>query len=386
MKELYQIIKEGATIIKIPKYENVLSKKVPVFYNSDKKFDRDLSVLIVDSYLEEEKKDSYDICDLLTGSGIRGIRYYKETISSRKKRIYLIDKNPRAVNTAIENIKLNKLPLDDFNVVKSDANKFLITSNLKFDIIDIDPFGDPLPFIQNALFRIKHNGLLMITATDTAPLSGRYPKVAFMKYGGYIQFVEFYPEVAIRLLLKRVEEIASMFEMFLEPLLSYWGGNYVRIFLRVKKNKKEARTLLNRIGFIYYCEDCKYREHNKYTIHKERCSFCNSTNLKVIGEIYIDKISKQNFLNTLLNKAKYLKNRVLEEFIEVLIQENTIDVPYFYTTDTLASLTKISEKRINLVVDMLRKLGFKASRVHSSKKGFKTNADYNTILETYREV
>ena len=37
-----------------------------------------------------------------------------------------------------------------------------------FDYIDIDPFGSPNPFLAAAIGRITRNGIVAVTATDTA--------------------------------------------------------------------------------------------------------------------------------------------------------------------------------------------------------------------------
>ena len=378
------IIQEGKAKIVIPKYEK-LTKDVPVFYNPEKKFDRDLSVNILNVYLEFIlKRNEAKVCDLLSGSGIRGIRYYLET-KKQKSKIFFVDKNKIAASYIKKNVELNKLPRDSFEIFNMDANEFLVNSREKFDIIDIDPFGDPLPFLQNSILKVKHNGLLMITATDTAPLAGRYPRVSFMKYGGVAQFVEFYPEVAIRLLLKRVLEIGAMFEVYLDPLFSYWGKNYVRLFLRVRKSKKLARRIMEEIGFIYYCEKCKYRFTTSYIIHKSLCDYCKSTNLKTIGALYLKKLADLSFLDVLLNQVKNQRDKEMENFLIRYKKEMEINTPFFYRTDTLASFTKKAEKKIDYIINQLKNLGFKAARVHSLKKGFKTDADYGTILSIFQK-
>ena len=42
-----------------------------------------------------------------------------------------------------------------------------------FDIIDLDPYGTALPFLDGALHTVTDNGLLCLTFTDMAVLCSR---------------------------------------------------------------------------------------------------------------------------------------------------------------------------------------------------------------------
>jgi tRNA (guanine26-N2/guanine27-N2)-dimethyltransferase len=52
-----------------------------------------------------------------------------------------------------------------------------------FDVVDLDPYGTAIPFLESALSCIGNNGLLCVTFTDMAVLCARKPHVCFYKYG-----------------------------------------------------------------------------------------------------------------------------------------------------------------------------------------------------------
>ena len=72
----------------------------------------------------------------------------------------------------------------------------------QFDVIDLDPYGSPAPFLDaavqavadhgffvrilraNRAHAVLKKGLLCITATDMATLCGNHCETAFAKYGG----------------------------------------------------------------------------------------------------------------------------------------------------------------------------------------------------------
>ena len=52
-----------------------------------------------------------------------------------------------------------------------------------FDVIDLDPYGTAVPFLESAIQAIGNGGILAVTFTDMAVLCSRSPHVCFYKYG-----------------------------------------------------------------------------------------------------------------------------------------------------------------------------------------------------------
>ena len=50
-------------------------------------------------------------------------------------------------------------------------------------MIDLDPYGTAAPFIDSAVQAVSDGGLLCVTCTDMASLSGNQPEACFAKYG-----------------------------------------------------------------------------------------------------------------------------------------------------------------------------------------------------------
>jgi tRNA (guanine26-N2/guanine27-N2)-dimethyltransferase len=170
-------VNEGQVRIKIPVFTKV-SAKAPVFYNPVMELNRDLSVIALQVYRDNQKED-IKICDAFGGSGIRGIRYAREL--SGVEEVVITDLNPLAVEYTRDNIERNGLK--NVRVCKEDANIFLRKYRGKFHVVDIDPFGTPSQFIESAATSLKSGGLLCVTATDTSALCGTYKEPCIRKYG-----------------------------------------------------------------------------------------------------------------------------------------------------------------------------------------------------------
>ena len=60
-------------------------------------------------------------------------------------------------------------------------HKFPISK--RFTVIDIDPYGSPASFLDGAVQAVDDGGLICITCTDMAGLSGNHGEASFAKYG-----------------------------------------------------------------------------------------------------------------------------------------------------------------------------------------------------------
>jgi tRNA (guanine26-N2/guanine27-N2)-dimethyltransferase len=52
-----------------------------------------------------------------------------------------------------------------------------------FDVVDLDPYGTAVPFLESSISAMADGGLMAVTFTDMAVLCARNPHVCFYKYG-----------------------------------------------------------------------------------------------------------------------------------------------------------------------------------------------------------
>ena len=77
---------------------------------------------------------------------------------------------------------------------------------MRFDVIDLDPYGTAAPFLDGAVQAVKDGGLLCITCTDMAILCGNHAEACFGKYGGMSLQTKYCHEM-VRLLTSGMEFI-----------------------------------------------------------------------------------------------------------------------------------------------------------------------------------
>ena len=79
--------------------DKIVSRKLEVFYNPVMKFNRDVSIALVNAYFDRDVKVGLP----LAGSGIRGVRMFKEC--SNIKEVYFNDLSLNAIKTIKQNTR-----------------------------------------------------------------------------------------------------------------------------------------------------------------------------------------------------------------------------------------------------------------------------------------
>ena len=115
--------------------------------------------------------------------------------------------------------------------------------------VDLDPFGSPIQFLDAALQSLSRTGVLEVTATDTAALTGSSPSSQARRYQAKGLVDEYAHDDAVRLLLGTVATTAARLDKVVTPLLALFDGHHVRISLLVKTSKSEATKIRDSIGW-----------------------------------------------------------------------------------------------------------------------------------------
>lgn len=79
-----------------------------------------------------------------------------------------------AINLMKKNFALNGINHEDprFKLTRNDANLLMYTSEQIYDVIDLDPYGSVIPFIDSTIRLAKNNTLICATCTDLKVLEG----------------------------------------------------------------------------------------------------------------------------------------------------------------------------------------------------------------------
>ena len=386
-------IKEGKVSILGPKLELYSDKDriepcwAPVFYNPAMKMDRNISVAFLQSFSILTNK-KLRICDALSATGIRGLRYAKEV--ENVEFVALNDINRLAYDLMKINIERNGLE-KLVTAFHSDANILLACfarRGRRFNVVDVDPFGSPVPFLDNAIRAVENNGVLCVTATDLAPLMGVSKRACIRKYGALPIRSVFSREFGLRILIGYVVRTGAKYGLMVNPLLSYSSRHYMRLFLKVRIGKKRANESIDKLGYVSFCPKCGSVQIRKYFFSLEKvCSNCGSK-VEIGGPIWLGELCDVFLLKETVKVFERFFGKEEKGFkiLECLLEESSMP-PYFYTTDFIAKTYRFKKEPIlGSIIRALEEMGYKATRTHFSTKGFKTYADISTIVEIYKSL
>ncbi len=351
----------------------------PVFYNPRMEVNRSLSAAVINGYIKYMDRSGITICEPLSGTGVRAVRYAREV--NGVSRVIANDINVKSYELIRLNVDKNGLN-DVITVHRDDANNVLlgIAREGGCDVVDIDPFGSPQPFIENSLRAIRDQGLLCITATDVGVLSGKYPLKCIRRYGSIPQKFPYRFEVGIRILISLMARYALAMDYGIQPLLSFLDGHYYRTCALVLKDRAYALETLRSLGYAYYRPALLQRGFIQgYPIP-------SSMLRKLAGPLWIGNLWNAEFVidHVISNIKDYFSERAKE--IMELIKEEALapNIPYALTTEFSRELGR--EIPINDAIDLIRKLGYQATRSHFHIKGIRTDADLLRIKRIIREI
>jgi len=374
---------EGAAQVVVPKLEalkravgDYAPSRAPVFYNPLMELNRDVAVLVLQAY-QKMADHRLVTADPLAGCGVRGVRFAKEAEGISE--VHMNDINPEAFKMMHHNIKLNALT-DRVFASNEDANLFLSRHagpNMRFDFIDMDPSGTPVPYLDSAIRASRDGGMLALTATDLAPLCGVYATVALRKYGGFSLRTEYCRELAVRLLSGCLATVAAKHEIGVDIVFSHSSDHYVRVYALVRHGARLADASIERLGHVFHCFACFHRE----TVTKiapeinGRCSECGSP-LKVAGPLWLGRLVDRQFCGLVEADAvagRFRHGNRVAKLVSLVKAESDAPVTY-YVVDAICDKLNVPIPPLKKVMDRLREKGFQAVATHFHSRGIKTNA------------
>ena len=355
-----------------------------VFYNPRMSLNRDMAVLFASSYFPTSKM--IRLCDPMTGSGVRTVRYLLE--APALGHVLAADRDQAAVNLARQTILLNGLN-DRVVVIQGDA--FTVLSDHardRFDIIDLDPFGSPAPFFESALRATSDGGVIAATATDMGPLSGARPTACIRKYGVSPVRVEFEKELALRTLASSLSTTACKLELGVTIAFAHATDHYARLYAVMRKGRKLANQTLESLGYLAYCPNCLFRDESQsISTIENRCANCGST-VHIGGPFWLGPMWDKGTVNCMVQRTASLVSSRLSDVQKVLSRvSEEADAPRsYYTTEAIASVYRVKPPSLESLIHSLRAGGYKATRTHFSPTGFRTDASLQAIVACFRTV
>ncbi|GAA6062517.1 hypothetical protein JCM10212_001567 [Sporobolomyces blumeae] len=285
--------------------------------------------------------------------------------------------------------------------------------DMRFDCVDLDPYGSAVPFLDAAMNAIADGGLMCVTCTDMGVLAGHnYPEKAFTHYGGVCVNAEFSHEVALRLVLNALATTAARYGRYIEPQLSLSIDFYVRLFIRVRTGPKDVKALPSKTSLVYYCHSCQTPHFQpfgrvaekksektgnvNYSYHApsgppsgvgERCGECGGK-FSIGGPMWGAPIHNREFVKEMLDHVEEhpADFKTAERIKGMLtVAYNECEAPLYFSPARMASLFNSVCPPMNTMASALLNAGYTASRSHCQPGSIKTDAPRVFVHDIIRE-
>src|SRR6056297_1537905 len=367
------LVEEGNVDVEVPG-EATDGKEDGVFYNPEMELNRDVTIATLRAYRDGDHGPADSYLDATAASGVRGVRAAADGWN-----VTTCDVDPDAVALAEQNFAHNDL---DGDVRHEDANVRM--HQQRYDVVDVDPFGTPIPFADAADRSTR--GLLCVTATDTAPLCGAHFMSGVRKYGAVPRNTEYHAEMGLRVLLSSLVRTAGRFDVAARPVMSHVTDHYARTYLSVSEGAKAANDLFDDLGYVDHCQHCLFRRADRGLIAEpmDECPHCGH-HLQTAGPLWLGPAHDAEFVDAV--RAHVTEEMGTADRARDLLAtiSDELHLPMHYDQHRLYKRWNESAVGMDDFLERLRDAGFEASRTHYGGTTFKTTADVEEIADAVRE-
>ncbi|MDR9431356.1 MAG: tRNA (guanine(26)-N(2))-dimethyltransferase [Natronomonas sp.] len=364
-------VREGAVTIEVPEARHGASEGSGdgVFYNPVQELNRD----ITEAVLRTVADDCETYLDAMTASGIRAVR-----AADAGYAVTGCDVDSDAVGLARSNLEQNGF---DGEVHHRNVNAHM--HEHRHDVVDLDPFGTPIPF-ADAAFRSGRE-YVCVTATDTAPLCGAHFESGVRSYGAVPRNTEFHAEMGLRVLLSALVRTAARYDVAATPVLSHVSSHYVRTYLRVDGGARAADARIGDLGYVDHCQRCLWREAERTLIADPTttCPNCGQSTWTA-GPLWLGPAHDAAFVERVAANVTESFGTAAKARDLLATIAGELDEPTHYDQHRLYKRWGEPNIAMDDFLDLLREVGFEASRTHYGGTTFKTDADVTEIADAVR--
>ena len=366
-------VTEGNVVLTVPGASEEAIEE-DVFYNPNQVLNRDLTIAVLRAYADRVP-DATSYLDAMTASGVRGIRAAADGWD-----VTMTDHDPDAVALARENCRRNDTAA---TVERADANVRLHQD--QFDVVDIDPFGSPMPFAAAAVAGTRR--LLAVTATDTAPLCGAHFTAGIRRYDAVPRNTDYHPEMGLRILLSALVRVAARHDRAAQPLFAHVSRHYVRVYLELEAGAQVADAAREDLGYLYHCPECLFRtaDHGRFAQAPPACPQCGSDQLLTAGPVWLGPVCDPDFARTVAAAVDDGMDEATAARDLATTVAGELPVPTHYDHHRLCKQWSRPAAPLDAFLDRLTDAGYAASRAHYSGTAFKTDATVEEIQTATEE-
>lgn len=399
----------------------------PGFYNPRRRIGRDFVVLSVAQWLAAKASSSSNnsrparLLDATCATGIQGLRTAVESPLLARAMISNTANNdhhdqgdePPELHVVLNDMDEDAANLAENNTASVQLNQNYHGLNVKvtrrvaqalmheetFEVSVLDPFGSVQPFLDAALARAPHGGLIEVCATDVGVLYGTRPTVAARHYHGHLAHKRppCYRERGVRLLLAAIAQAAGRHDRGVVPVYAVSTEHFCLVSVKVVRRAQSADATAKQVQRLRICRTCgavgtEIKTGQSKTIGLPQCdcdpidgagSDAQEEGPLWVGPLYdVDMVQGMAEISR-LEEARGLISKETCNLLEKMQQEAVVK-SMFHRRPGVAAGGKIP-KLVN-VMEELRSRSINTSRTHFCTKSLKSDASPEEFDDAVKAV
>uniref|UniRef100_A0A8K9X3C0 tRNA (guanine(26)-N(2))-dimethyltransferase n=1 Tax=Oncorhynchus mykiss TaxID=8022 RepID=A0A8K9X3C0_ONCMY len=331
---------------------------------------------VVTASVGECCKNGLRVLEGLAASGLRSVRFALEVPGLRS--VTANDFSAKAAALIARNAQHNGVT-HLLQASQRDASMLMYEMRGKkdrYDVIDLDPYGSPAPFLDAAVQAVGEGGLLCVTCTDMAVMAGNSGETCYSKYGSVSIKAKYCHEMALRIILHSLDQRAGVYQRYIHPLLCVSVDFYIRVYVRVHTGQAMVKNSAS----------IKYSAATGPPVGAE-CEHCGHRH-QLGGPIWGEALHDVSFVQKVLsavsgNPSRFGTARRIEGMLS-MVTEELEDVPLYYTVDNLSSTVHCSTPPLLQFRSALLHAGHRVSLSHACKNALKTDAPPRVLWDVMR--
>ncbi len=423
--------REGRTLTRVSSVPDSESKgpaaksKDSVFHNPAMAGSRTRSVLLMAHAIESGVLGDSEIraLDGLSASGLRARRWLNELPPSSSSRLIATvgDMDQNALDWAMKTEAEFPSKNGELNSLLGDLRASVISQGWHW--VDIDPFGSPIPFLDTAMQSLARRGVLEVSATDTAALTGSSKNPLMRRYGARVRLDKLKHDSGLRVLMATVARAAARHDRSIIPLLAIWDSHHLRVSVRVLRLMEGANNLESSLGWRVYNPTKEEVEAstNSGLLSKDsgtdlpiRCFLPLShpvarEDKRVSGPMWIGPMGDKDVMASMTverslelcgaiysetdianwsQKNVELENRKIARAVRNIAEESeAIETTHLVPVDELSSwLERGGPPSPARMAELLNQAGYTSSVSHYAEPAFRSEAPWSEIVRVFDEI
>jgi tRNA (guanine26-N2/guanine27-N2)-dimethyltransferase len=351
----------------------------PAFYRRSSALSRDLGVLAAIVYRQSHPQLA--VLDGMSACGVRSLRYLVEAEADM---VWANDADASVHGVLAAN--LAGIDPTRYQITHRSTQALLyqaIAAEQRFDLIDLDGFGNPSAFLGPGLQALRFGGLCYVTSTDGRSLSGQLPHQSMSQWGTFARSHPAVHEQALRILLGSLHQQATALGYGIKPIFSLYADKVWRVMVQLlpKPRVWPPKGPIAEYGFLGYCHGCGgFQTVDWRSLGRVNCASGQCDHPPVVsGPMWLGELADADWLKEMRDLAELRGWVELLALLDLWRSEMGMP-PYFYTLGEVGRRGQMDIPKRDRLARALIEQGYRFSRTAIDPEGFKTDATLATCV------